>query len=174
MRRKLLAAFALLLTQVCAAHAQSTVELAKQYVVLLRYGEQFEVYHAQCVGNYRAITPAALVAKNPSYFNGIKPGSPQWGPVNKAYEVYAQEACSRPTKSEFIDALASTYSQSLNADDLKAAVGFYSSPTGGRLISAHKAAASSVYQYWGTKNREHLIDITAKFQTTISRLSQQQ
>jgi hypothetical protein len=173
MRKKLLAASVLLLTHLQAVYAQSTVELAKQYVVLLRYGEQHEAYHEQCLGNYRSITPAALVAKNPSYFNGIKPDSPQWGPVNKAYEVYAQEACSRPTKSEFVGALASAYSESLSASDLKAAIGFYSSPTGNRLISAHKAAANSVNQYWGTKNREHLTEITAEFQKTITKLSEQ-
>jgi hypothetical protein len=174
MLKQLLALSTLLLMHAQVVYAQSTVELAKQYVVLLRYGEQYEVYHEQCLGNFRSITPAALVAKNPTYFNGIRPESPQWGRVNKAYEAYAQEACSRPTKSEFIDALASAYSQNLSASDLKAAIAFYSGSTGGRLISAHKAAATSVYQDWGQKNREHLTEITAKFQKTISKLSQEQ
>jgi hypothetical protein len=173
MLKQLLAALALLLMHMQTVCAQSTVELAKQYVVLLRYGEQYEAYHEQCLGNFRSITPAALVAKNPTYFNGIKPGSPQWARVNTAYETYAQEACSRPTKPEFIEALASAYGQNLSTSDLKAAIAFYSSATGGRLIDAHKAAATSVYQYWGQKNREHLTEITADFQKTIAKLSQE-
>lgn len=174
MLKQFLISLTLVLLHTQAVHAQSTAELAKQYVVLLRYGEQYEAYHGQCLGNYRSVTPAALVAKNPTYFNGIRPESPQWGRVNKAYETYAQEACSRPTKPEFIDALASAYSQNLSVSDLKAAIAFYSSPTGRRLIGAHKAAATSVYEYWGQKNREHLTEITAEFQKTISKLSQEQ
>lgn len=153
-----------------ALAADSTQALAERFVVLLRYEEQFVKYQEQCVATQRSVSPEALAARNPTYFGGIQPGHGKWPAVTAAYGRYFQEACSRPTKTEFLQVLSSTYAQALTPKQLQQSIKFYSSDTGRSLISAHRQATGAVYEAWTATNSRYLADLTAKFQREIAAL----
>jgi hypothetical protein len=110
--------------------AEDTEVLAKKFVELLRYEDQFVKYREQCVTTHRTVSPEILVTKNPDYFLGIRPGNKKWSAVVAAYEAYFQEACSRPSMDEFLEALSKSYAKTLNAQQLRTAIKFYSSDIG--------------------------------------------
>lgn len=151
--------------------AEESRALANKFVSALRYDEQFEKFKEQCITTYRAITPDALVKQNPDYFGGLRPGHVKWRRVVSAYEVYFQEACSRPSKDEFLAALSASYAKSLSVSQLKSGLQFYSTATGRALISAHSQATTAVYEEWTRSNQEHLVQVSAKFQAEISKIA---
>jgi len=166
--------FPIALVLTCTAMTCSATDnlrsLADDFVMLLRYEEQYLSYRAQCVQAHKTVTPEILVAKNPDYFGGIRPGQKKWVAISSAYAAYFEEACSRPTKEEFLGALSSSYAATLNAKQLKAAIDFYSSNSGKALVGAHSKATNAVYQTWSDINGKHLAEASAKFQAEISRL----
>lgn len=128
------------------ALAADSVVHARQFVELLRYHEQFQVNQTQCLANAKTIPPESLLADDPDKFFGIRPNTPRWKKVVEAYSDYWKTLCSRPTKDEFLDSLAKTYAAKMTGPQLQAAIKFYSSEVGTKLISAHKSAASEVTQ----------------------------
>jgi len=154
------------------AHATESEALAARFVHLLRYEEQFAKYREQCVATYRTVAPEALVAKNPEFFGGIRPGHNKWQALTSAYEAYFQEACSRPSKSEFLRVISNSYATALSVKQLEASIAFYSSSTGHALVTAHKQASGSVYEAWTTINGKHLAEATARFQREVARMVQ--
>jgi hypothetical protein len=172
MRQLLLFLSGLALISIQANAADNKQASAERFVSLLRYEEQFNSYKNQCVAMHQTVSAEALVARNPDYFNGIRPGHKRWSAVTTAYQVYFQEACSRPSKAEFLGALSTTYAKSLSTQQLNEALAFYSTPTGQALVSAHKQAATAVYEAWTSINGKHLADITARFQDEVARLAQ--
>lgn len=145
-------------------------QLAERFVVLMRYDEQFSKYQEQCVATQSSVSPEALVERNPSYFGGIRPGHTKWPAVVQAYGRYFQLACARPTKDEFLKSLSASYAATLTSAQLREAITFYSSRTGGALIAAHRRAASDAYESWSAINSRYLTDLTAKFQSEIASL----
>ena len=172
MHRTLITAIGLFLVSAQLKAAESPQFLADQFVTLLRYEEQYFKYREQCIATQRTVSPGALVAKNPDYFGGIRPGHKNWQVLVAGYENYFQEACSRPSKSEFLSALSASYAKALSTQQLKAAIAFYSSPTGLALISAHRTATAAVYETWTSINGKHLTEATARFQGEVVRLVQ--
>ena len=146
--------------------------LAVRFVDLLRYEDQFAIYQEQCVATQRTVSAEALVARNPDYFGGIRPDHKKWPAVTAAYEAYFKEACARPTKTEFLAALSSSYEHAMTPRQLRTAIKFYSSETGKSLVAANKKAYTAVYESWRGINSQHLADITAKFQRQITLLVQ--
>lgn len=118
------------------------MQLARKYVELLRYDQQYDDIHNQCLRNATDIPPETLLADDPDRFFGIRPGSSCWNKVIEAYAAYWEAVCAHPTKSEFIDLLAANYGQHLSAAQLHKAISFYSSAAGLQLVTAHKAAAA--------------------------------
>ncbi|MBT9514677.1 MAG: DUF2059 domain-containing protein [Acidovorax sp.] len=143
---------------------------ARQFVDLLRYEDQFIKYRETCIATQRTVSPSALVAQNPNYFGGIRPGHKQWQVIVTAYEAYFQEACSRPTKTEFLESLSVSYAKVLSEQQLKEAIAFYSSNTGQALVSAHTFATTALYQTWTDINGKHLTKAAARFQAELARL----
>jgi hypothetical protein len=172
MHRSLLVVAALLLPVAGAMAADDTGALARQFVELLRYEDQFVKYREQCVATHRTVSPEALVGKNAEYFGGIRPGHRNWQAIVTAYESYFQEACSRPSKKEFLGTLSASYAKALSAQQLREAIVFYSSPTGQALVAAHKAATATVYEAWTAINGKHLAELSARFQGEVARLVQ--
>lgn len=146
--------------------------LAHQFVKLLRYEEQWAKYREQCSETYRAVSPEALVMKNPGYFGGIQPGDRRWPAIVVATADYYREACARPSKDEFLESLSSSYAAALSVRQLNEAISFYSSPTGQALVSAHKRAAADVYHAWATTNSTHFVEVSARYQRKLARLAQ--
>ena len=170
MRLKFPVALVLTCTAITCGATENLQVLADNFVVLLRYEEQYLSYRAQCVRAHKTVTPEILVDKNPNYFGGIRPGQKKWISISNAYAAYFEEACARPTKAEFLGALSSSYAATLNAKQLKAAIDFYSSSSGKALVGAHSKATNAVYQTWSDINGKHLVEASAKFQAEISRL----
>jgi len=171
MKRQLAISAFLCLATAAVHAADDNRALAKKFVSLMRYDDQFASYRAQCAATYKAISPESLVAQNPDYFGGIRPGHSKWRRVVAAYESYYEEACSRPSKEEFVAVLASSYASSLTARELRSALQFYATPTGKALVSAHAKATSALYGAWTNINREHLVEVSARFQSEIVRLA---
>lgn len=163
---------AVVLFSTSAFAAEDTVILANKFVGILQYEAQFVKYREQCTATYRTVSPEILVSRNPDYFLGIRPGHKKWPAVATAYEAYFQEACSRPSKREFLDALANSYAKTLSSQQLRTAIKFYSSATGRVLISSHAQAQDALYKTWTAVNTQHLADTTAKFQRQIASLTQ--
>ena len=131
-----------------AQAADPKVDLAEQFVRLLRYSDQYIDYRRACVTTGSSVSPESLVRDNPNRFDGVRPGMKQWPEVVEAYNKYFEEMCARPTEQEFLSALASSYAAELSEKDLKAAITFYSGPVGKKLIAAHRRAATNVYAEW--------------------------
>jgi len=121
-------------------------DLARRYVELLRYGNQFDEYHHECLATAKKIPPESLLAAEPDKFYGIRPGSKCWPKVVEAYKQYYVTSCSKPSKDEFLNALAAAYRERLSDDQLRKAIEFYSTDVGTELVSAHKVASSNVAQ----------------------------
>jgi hypothetical protein len=170
-RRAFLVCYCLLALPVGAA--DTSADLAGKFVQLLRYSDQYREYQRACVTSTSTIKPESYLVDNPKKFGGIRPGTKYWPDVLAAYETYYKGMCSRPTEKEFMSALAEAYSQNLSQSDLEKAIAFYSSPTGKRLVAAHKIAASNVYAEWGRLNAQHAPTANAQFERRIEELSRQ-
>lgn len=149
---------------------ESTQVLAEKFVVLLHYDEQFVKYYEACIAQEHSVSPEMLIAKSPDYFGGIRPGHPKWAAVKAAYGRYFEEACLHPTKTEFLQALSSTYARTLTPEQLQESIRFYSSKTGDSLIAAHKQAAGAVYESWTEINSRYVLDLNTKFQREITEI----
>lgn len=142
--------------------------LANQLVEVLRYETQHSMFAETCMtggGN-----PAAVLAKDPNYFGGIRPGDHRWNTVTVAYQTYMKETCARPTKQEFLDAIAKSYSASLNDAQLKTAIAFYETPVGRALSEANLVAVRAVYDELSRAREEQLPASSVRFQTELKRL----
>ncbi len=149
----------------------SAGDLARQFVTLMRYSEQHVEYQNQCIAAAKRVSPESLTRQDPDRFYGIRPGSKFWPEVIKAYELYYQQACERPTQSEFLDAMARAYEAELSPQELGEAIRFYSTAAGQRLIAAHKIAARNVYQEWGRLNAKQIPIADGNFNRRLNELA---
>ncbi len=156
-----------------ATSAESSADLANEYVVLMRYSDQHTEYHRQCLAAAKSVTPESLVKQNPNYFAGIQPSDSRWPKVVKAYSLYYEEGCQRPTQKEFLRTMASAYASQLSPDDLREAIRFYSSPLGQRLIAAHKVAVRYVYEEWNHLNSQQLPIAARNLNDRVNQISNQ-
>ena len=155
------------------ANAQgSTTPLAKQFVDLLRYKDQFKKYHEECLISQRTFSPEALISQDTDYFGGIRPGSPKWPAIVAAYDSYALHVCSRPTENDFLSAITVSYAEAMSAGQLKDAIKFYSSPAGQVLVAANMHALKTVYELSAKINGEEIVEANAQLQKVISNLLQ--
>lgn len=145
--------------------------LARQFVELLRYEEQFNNSQASCLGNSKAVSPELLAEKDPDGYYGLRPASPRWSEVLRAYGQYWETICSRPTKDEFLASLAAVYAKRMSVGQLKNAIQFYSSPVGQELIAAHKDAAMQVNTLFSQTYAEQLPKATAEYNRRIKAIA---
>jgi hypothetical protein len=171
MRRLL---FLTLLTSPLFGIAQGSAEtnaLARELVQILKYERQMDAYREQCMRTAKNVSPESLVKENPAKYGGITPSNRHWPKVVEAYEQYFRELCAKPTVAEFLDAMAHVYAQRMSAVDLKAAIAFYSSDTGKRLIEGHKAAAGAVNELVGKANAAEVPRATLNFDRRLGEIS---
>jgi hypothetical protein len=126
------------------APAETSAELAQQLVRLLRYDKQMEAYRENCANTAKSVSPESLVKENPRKFGGVTPASRHWPKIVEAYEQYYRELCARPTVEEFLIAMAAVYAKDMSVAALKAAIRFYSTPSGQRLIESHRKTAAVI------------------------------
>jgi hypothetical protein len=126
------------------APAKTSAELAQQLVRVLRYDKQMEAYRESCANTAKSVSPESLVKENPRKFGGVTPASRHWPKIVEAYEQYYRELCARPTVEEFLVAMAAVYARDMSVADLKAAIRFYSTPSGQRLIESHRKTSAVI------------------------------
>jgi hypothetical protein len=154
-----------------AIAAEDRSVLAERLVALLRVEDQIAEYQEHCVAAQQSIPPEALASRDPSYFAGLHPGDSKWPEVVSAWDEYIREACSRPTKSEYLQAISSSYARTLTAEQLEDAISFYSSATGAALISASRQTAIASYDIRTAANARYVPDLLIKFQRKIAQLA---
>ena len=167
-RRHISAAFACALFLSTAAADDHTTR-ARDLVELMGYSEQFAEFHKNCVAAETPVSPAELVARNPTYFKGIRPGHKHWPEIVEAYERYYQTVCDRPTQTEFLNAIVDSY-EGLSSDELRRTNEFYSSSTGRKLVVATKAATVALYESVNAIRAEHLAAAKAAFDRLILKI----
>jgi hypothetical protein len=146
--------------------------LAHQFVELLRYDEQFNNNRISCLENSKAVSPEALVAKDPDIYYGLRPNSPRWPAVLQAYSQYWETICSRPTKSEFLASLAAVYAKEMSVGQLKSAIQFYSSPVGQKLIATHRGAAAQVNSLFSQAYAEQVPQAAAEYNRRLKAIAE--
>ncbi len=170
-RRKQLAAFSASLLFSFSTFASETREtLAEHFVTLLQYDRQFEAFNERCVHDQGSFTPESLVARNPNYFDGLTPKSAQWPDVVAAYSEFRQQVCSRPTKTEYLQALSSSYAKAMTAKQLQESIKFYSSATGQALVEANQLAALASDDVVSEVRSKIAVEQTARLQSKIRAL----
>jgi hypothetical protein len=152
--------------------AEDSIALSRQFVDLLRYDEQYENNHSQCLGNAKTVPPESLLADDPEKFFGLQPGTPRWEQVIQAYAQYWETICSRPTKEEFLDSLAIAYRDKMPPPQLQAAIHFYSSDVGQKLITAHKAAAARALSAFSQAYSEQVPTAVVEFNRRLKSIAE--
>jgi hypothetical protein len=140
----LLAAVSLPVSGSAQTPSETSAQLAQQLVRLLRYDKQMEAYRHSCVNTAKSVSPESLVKENPRKFGGVIPESRYWPKIVEAYEQYYRELCARPTVDEFVTAMATVYARDMSIDDLRAAIQFYSTPSGQRLTESHRKTSAVI------------------------------
>lgn len=142
--------------------------LTNRLIEVLRYETQYSMFVETCMTG--GGTPTGVLAKNPNFFGGIKPGDHRWNAVTVAYQTYMREVCAHPTKQEFLGAIAKAYSASLSDAQLKAAITFYETPVGRELSEANLAAVRAVYDELSRAREVQLPASSVRFQNELMRL----
>jgi hypothetical protein len=154
-----------------SAIAQQAPDSARKFVELLRYGDQYEGITTECIANGINIAPESLLQAEPDKFYGIRPGSKLWPRVVEAYRDYYKRLCSRPTRDEFLDALAATYREHMTAQELDQAIAFYSTAVGQRLVAANTLASKAASELYGRANARHTAEALAEFDRRLQAIS---
>jgi hypothetical protein len=142
--------------------------LALRLVEVMQYETQHSMFVKTCMTG--GGSPEAVLAKDPNYFGGIRPGDHRWNAITVAYQTYMKEACARPTKQEFLGAIATTYAASMNDNQLKAVIAFYETPIGRAFSESTVAAARALYDELSRARDEQLPASSVRFQTELIRL----
>jgi len=127
------------------AEDPEAITLSRQLVRLLRYEQQMDQYRKLCAGTAKTVPPESLVKDSPGKYYGIQPNDRYWPDVVQAYEEYFRDICAKPTLQEFLDSMADVYATKVSVADLRAAVAFYSTEAGKRLVDGHKMTADAIY-----------------------------
>lgn len=113
-------------------------QLATELVTLLHGKADYEAYQRQCIANGEADGPQSRFFANPSAFGGISPQSVYWPEIEEIFRRYTTDACTAGiTADEYAEMYVGQIAEHLKEDDLRAAIAFYASPTGQRLVTLH-------------------------------------
>ena len=164
-------AAALLLFSLPAFSGEREDSLAARLVLVLRYDRQMDSMHETCLLHQKLVTPESLVARSPGYFDGLTPASPQWPKIVAAFAEYQQQICSRPTKSEGLQALSAAYAKTMTARQLQESIDFYSSETGRALADANQGASAAFDELTLRAQSQFAADLTAELSKKIRALS---
>jgi hypothetical protein len=137
-----------------AAHAQpspssvsstdSKRQLAAQFFDTARLGAMYEELLARCTeeGPQSFATQAYTV--DPRSFGSLTPKSSYWPDVETAHRRYRATACNYSSGAEFKASYIEQLLPDLSETDLRAAIAFYSSPSG-QLVTASSEKFSRAF-----------------------------
>lgn len=89
-----------------------------------------------CYANEASVNVKDVFRASPQMFHGIGPEHELWALVEKTYIASAQAGCVPASLDQYLQLARQTYSKLLRSEDLNAALRFYESEAGARLISA--------------------------------------
>lgn len=134
MRTLIALLIAILSTGANAQVADGRFRLASQLVELMQVRVMFDAYLKQCdepAGS--SFDPKSEFKAAPASFGGISPQSAYWPEVEAIYSRFRVKACAFATADKFSAYFADQIAKETSETDLRAAIAFYSSPTGKRL-----------------------------------------
>jgi hypothetical protein len=127
---------------------QERLTAAKQLARLLQLDRLFQTYLAACESPENTpFDPRLAFKSDPGGFGGISPQSAYWPDVERIYASYRATACAYATSEKYAQYFEEQYARRLSLEDLRAAIAFYSSPTGKRLQDAVVAADHDFQSY---------------------------
>ncbi|MCP5268049.1 MAG: DUF2059 domain-containing protein [Zoogloeaceae bacterium] len=139
---------------------------------LLRYDEQFRQIHENCLASAKSLPLESLFSPDELKTSGIKPGSKEWAAAVKEYEAYYTKVCDKPSKEEFLEALASVYREKLSNAELQQAIAFYSSAAGKKLVAAHKLASYRVTELISDAQAHEIPSAAVELKSKLSAIGQ--
>jgi hypothetical protein len=167
----LLVAFPILFAAPIVSAEDTRESLAKQLVELLHLKDQFTEFKKACLSQGSAVTPEKLVEKSPNYFSGIKPDSPKWPVIVKAWQDYHLAVCSVPSEEQGLAIWTKYYQERLTKGQLRSAIKFYSSHDGKALVQVNHDSTGAFYDAIGKIRGELMATLIVKYQKEIIDIS---
>lgn len=153
--------------------AAGSMPLAMQLVRLLKYDQQHQEYHRQCLAAAKTTSAEKFLNLDPANPGLVRPGTAYWGKVITAYDEYFRHACSRPRQDEFLQAVAAGYAKALTDAELRQIIRFYSSRLGARMVAANKEAADRIYAAWAKANATTTVEATQAFYRKVRAIQEE-
>lgn len=114
--------------------ASERLALGRQLVDLMGYRESYERTGRMCSypegSNW---DPKTVVKANPNALGGITPKSVYWPRIEAAFKAYRVAICHVISADSMLEFLAGNFANRLSAQELRAAISFYSSLEGRSL-----------------------------------------
>ncbi len=150
MRNPLITAVAaLMLTTTLHVKAENDQQrLASELVKLIDYPAMFGEAIKQCSSpsSYKA-DAIAMFQADPRVFRGVSPQSKYWPDAEAVFAKYRNTMCQYLSPQEFAGFMAKQYVSRMTADELKAAMAFFSSPAGRKYQQASLAGSNELQAY---------------------------
>ena len=126
-------------------------KLAAELSTVLGTEEMFAAYLHACTASNVGYDPKDEFRANPAYFGGISPQSSYWPEVETVYRNYQRQVCGYITAADFRKFYADHFASALSAEELRAAIQFYSTVGGKKLRATNLLANEAFQQYAQSK-----------------------
>lgn len=160
------------LSGACISTLEAT-EKSDRLVQVLQYDEQLKVFVDSCFEGAVHTPPEDLLKNNPYHFGGFNPNSPEWPLVLDIYNRYFERACEYVDTGLFKKAVSEKYASTLNEQELDAAIQFYSTPVGQKIVSASVVASRAFDEVVQKQYAKYFRKANLLFQQEISDLVRQ-
>jgi hypothetical protein len=121
-------------TSVNAQTSDRKLELGKQLVELVDLTAGYSSFDSQCKQHSGTqFDPNVMFHNNKLAFRPLTPSSLYWPRIEVAYKTYHERVCAEMSSESVKSKLAADYAEQLSAQELQAAIAFYSSDAGQHL-----------------------------------------
>lgn len=130
-----------------ASPSPAVLEVARgrydDYLDLFAIGAQVRQSALECLQETELGAPERLVRKQPDYFGGLGPGTPQWPGLVESYRRYAEEICGTLGDEQlYRGVLRDAWQSRLGEAELDAAMRMFATPSGKRWLAAQNAVSA--------------------------------
>jgi hypothetical protein len=132
-----------------ARAVEGNLPLARKLVEVLEVKAVFESHSVACRIEVQGspFDPRAVLQREPGAFGGITPQSSYWPEVEAVFKRYQELSCSRVSPGELAEFCARRYAEHGSPEDLQAAIDFYSSEIGKRLVRVNQEVNVELNKY---------------------------
>lgn len=123
----------------------SKKQLAAQFFDAARLGSMYDELLARCTEEGAQSFAAQAYSVDPGSFGSLTPKSSYWPDVEAAHRRYRATACSYSSGAEFKAFYVEQLLPDLSEADLLAAIAFYSSPSGQRIVASSEKFSRAFY-----------------------------